>query len=134
MDVGVHPAKKSVWSQLPLETDQIWAEGYLYWTMGEPLYLPKEIEELAKDQQEKHRESSGKEGTVKLGFTGPAEAEDVPEWEYEVTGRYGTGTQGKGLRGRNMGGVLWERTEIYETVGQHGDQQYPVVPERMGTD
>ena len=64
VDVGVHPAKKSVWKQLPLETDQIWAEAYLYWTMGEPLYLPKEIEELAKHQQEKHRESSGKEGII----------------------------------------------------------------------
>lgn len=64
VDVGVHPAKKSVWNQLPLEVDQIWAEAYLYWTMGEPLYLPKEIETLAKDQQEKHRESSGKEGII----------------------------------------------------------------------
>lgn len=64
VDVGVHPVKKSVWDQLPLEVDQIWAEAYLYWTMGEPLYLPKGIEELAKDQQEKHRESSGKEGII----------------------------------------------------------------------
>ena len=64
VDVGVHPAKKSVWNQLPLEADLIWAEAYLYWTMGEPLYLPKEIEELAKHQQEKHRESSGKEGII----------------------------------------------------------------------
>ncbi len=64
VDVGVHPAKKSVWKQLPLEADQIWAEAYLYWTMGESLYLPKEIEELAKHQQEKHRESSGKEGII----------------------------------------------------------------------
>ena len=64
VDVGVHPAKKSVWKQLPLEADLIWAEAYLYWTMGEPLYLPKEIEELAKHQQEKHRESSGKEGII----------------------------------------------------------------------
>ncbi len=64
VDVGVHPAKKSVWNQLPLEVDQIWAEAYAYWSMGEPLYLPKEIENLAKDQQEKHRESSGKEGVI----------------------------------------------------------------------
>lgn len=64
VDVGVHPAKKSVWNQLPLEVDQIWAEAYVYWAMGEPLYLPKEIEDLAKDQQEKHRESSGKEGVI----------------------------------------------------------------------
>ena len=64
VDVGVHPAKKSVWNQLPLEVDQIWAEAYVYWAMGEPLYLPKEIEDLAKAQQEKHRESSGKEGII----------------------------------------------------------------------
>ncbi len=64
VDVGVHPAKKSVWNQLPQEVDQIWAEAYLYWTMGEPLFLPKEIEDLAKHQQEKHRESSGKEGII----------------------------------------------------------------------
>ena len=64
VDVGVHPAKKSVWNQLPSEVDQIWAEAYLYWAMGEPLYLPKEIEEMAKDQQDRHRESSGKEGMI----------------------------------------------------------------------
>ena len=64
VDVGAHPAKKSVWNQLPLEVDQIWAEAYVYWAMGEPLYLPKEIEALAKDQQERHRESSGKEGII----------------------------------------------------------------------
>lgn len=77
VDVGVHPAKKSVWNQLPLEVDQIWAEAYLYWTMGEPLYLPKEIETLAKDQQEKHRESSGKEGII-LDFL---EREIPSNWE-----------------------------------------------------
>ena len=77
VDVGVHPAKKSVWNQLPLEVDQIWAEAYLYWTMGEPLYLPNEIETLAKDQQEKHRESSGKEGII-LDFL---EREIPSNWE-----------------------------------------------------
>lgn len=77
VDVGVHPAKKSVWDQLPLEADLIWAEAYLYWTMGEPLYLPKEIEELAKDQQEKHRESSGKEGII-LDFL---ERKVPPNWD-----------------------------------------------------
>ena len=67
VDVGVHPAKKSVWNQLPLEVDQIW----------EPLYLPNEIETLAKDQQEKHRESSGKEGII-LDFL---EREIPSNWE-----------------------------------------------------
>lgn len=64
VDVGVYPAAKSVWTQLPEETDQIWAEAYLYWSMGEALYLSKDVEALAAEQQESHREMSGKEGLI----------------------------------------------------------------------
>ena len=64
VDVGVHPAKKSVWKDLPEEVGQIWAEAYMYWAMGEQLFLPKEIEALAFEQQESHREVSGKEGMI----------------------------------------------------------------------
>ena len=65
VDVGVHPAVKSVWRDLPAEVDQIWAEAYAYWALGEPLYLPKEIELLAVEQQDAHKESSGKEGMIR---------------------------------------------------------------------
>lgn len=64
VDVGVYPAKRSVWDELPDEVDQIWAEAYAYWSFGETLYLPKEIEDMAFEQQESHRESSGKEGMI----------------------------------------------------------------------
>lgn len=64
VDVGVHPAKKSVWNDLPEEVDQIWAEAYAYWALGEELYLSKEVEALAFEQQESHRETSGKEGVI----------------------------------------------------------------------
>lgn len=64
VDVGVHPARRSVWQELPLEVDQIWAEAYVYWSLGEPLYLSKEVESLAVLQQNAHRESSGKEGVI----------------------------------------------------------------------
>lgn len=64
VDVGLHPAKKSVWQDLPAERDQIWAEAYMYWSLGEKLFLPKEIEALAIEQQESHREASGKEGMI----------------------------------------------------------------------
>lgn len=64
VDVGVHPAKKSVWNDLPEEVDQIWAEAYTYWALGEELYLSKEVEALAFEQQESHRETSGKEGVI----------------------------------------------------------------------
>ena len=64
VDVGVHPAQKSVWRDLPGEVDQIWAEAYVYWILGEELFLSKEVEALAFEQQESHRESSGKEGVI----------------------------------------------------------------------
>ena len=65
VDVGVHPAKKSVWQDLPQEVDQIWAEAYTYWILGEPLYMTKEEEQLAEEMQESHREASGKEGLIR---------------------------------------------------------------------
>jgi putative DNA primase/helicase len=64
VDVGAHPAQKSVWRDLPKEVDQIWAEAYVYWILGEELFLSKEVEALAFEQQESHRESSGKEGVI----------------------------------------------------------------------
>ncbi len=64
VDTGLHRPIKSVWEDLPEEVDQIWAESYLYWQMGESLYLPKEIEKMAEEIQENHRETSGREGLI----------------------------------------------------------------------
>ena len=77
VDVGVHPAKKSVWNDLPKEVDQIWAEAYMYWALGEELFLSKEVEALAFEQQENHRELSGKEGVI-LDFL---EKPVLPDWD-----------------------------------------------------
>lgn len=77
VDVGVHPAKKSVWNDLPKEVDQIWAEAYTYWALGEELFLSKEVEALASEQQENHRELSGKEGVI-LDFL---EKQVLPDWD-----------------------------------------------------
>ena len=77
VDVGIYEAKKSVWEKLPQEVDQIWAEAYTYWQMGEGLYLPKEIEQMAEAAQEEHRESSGKEGIIQIFLE-----REIPEnWE-----------------------------------------------------
>lgn len=65
VDVGIRPAERSVWEELPQEVDQIWAEAYAYWQLGEPLYLPKEIERMAERAQDSHKESSGKEGLIR---------------------------------------------------------------------
>lgn len=64
VDVGICPPTKSVWDDLPGEVDQIWAECYTYWLLGEELFLRSDVEKLAQLQQEEHRESSGKEGVI----------------------------------------------------------------------
>lgn len=65
VDVGLHEPKRSIWEELPGEVDQIWAEAYCCWMLGEPLYLSKEVEALAEEQQESHRESHAKEGIIR---------------------------------------------------------------------
>lgn len=65
VDVGLHPVKKSVWEDLPKEVDQIWAEAYVYWQLGEKLYLTKEEEAIALEAQKEHQETSAKEGIIR---------------------------------------------------------------------
>ena len=55
---------KSVFKDLEKEVDLIWSEAFFYWQMGESLYLCKEIEELAREEQENHMELSDKEGAI----------------------------------------------------------------------
>lgn len=64
VDVGLQPATKNVFTQLEDEVPQIWAEAFVRWQLGEPLYLTGEAEALAKDQQETHRETNAKEGII----------------------------------------------------------------------
>ncbi|MEA5048421.1 MAG: virulence-associated E family protein [Eubacteriales bacterium] len=65
VDVGIRQPIKNVFHDLPEEADQIWAEAYAAWQLGEPLYLSGEAERIAMEQQEEHRESSSKEGLVR---------------------------------------------------------------------
>jgi putative DNA primase/helicase len=65
VDVGLQPAKKNVWNTLADEVDQIWAEAYLYWQLGETLFLTGEAEAESKMEQEAHQESNAKEGIIR---------------------------------------------------------------------
>lgn len=64
VDCGLQPVTKSVFIDLENEVDQIWAEAYIYWQLGERLYLTGAAEEESKIEQEIHRESNVKEGVV----------------------------------------------------------------------
>ena len=57
---------KSVFSDLPGEVPQIWAEALLAWRMGEALYLESaELAAMAREAQEQHAVHSAKEGIIR---------------------------------------------------------------------
>lgn len=64
IDVGLFPSTKSVFDDLPEERDQVWAEAFFYYQLGEKLFLPHEVEQLAFEHQERHMELTGKEGAI----------------------------------------------------------------------
>lgn len=72
VDVGVmtpageeHTHRPNVWQDLTDDViRQIWAEAKARWQTGEQLYLSGEVEELAKEMQEIHRETNPKEGLI----------------------------------------------------------------------
>ena len=73
---GSNPAPKSVWKDLPEERGQLWAEAVRNYQNGEPLHLTGEIEEMAKQQQEQHRQVSVREGVIRDFIEQPV----PPDW------------------------------------------------------
>ena len=79
IDTGEQRRTKSVWRDLDPEIDQLWAEAYVRWQAGEPLYLSGAIEEAAKAKQEEHREASSREGIVREFMERPV-PDDWSKW------------------------------------------------------
>lgn len=63
--VGINPPTKSVFECLGEEVDQIWAEAFTYWQLGETLILTGETAETARVLQEAFTEKSTKEGVIR---------------------------------------------------------------------
>lgn len=55
IDVGKNAPTKNVFTELPEVIDQMWAEAYALWVLGEPLYPDAEMAEEAEREQEAHR-------------------------------------------------------------------------------
>ena len=65
IDCNKERRAKLVWSDLTDDViDQVWAEAKARWLMGEQLYLTGDVELLAQEMQEHHREASPKEGMI----------------------------------------------------------------------
>lgn len=58
------PVKDIISDLDDLEIDQIWAEAKHLWRAGEPLFLSKDIEAMAKEAQQTHTEKDDRAGAV----------------------------------------------------------------------
>lgn len=79
IDTHEQRATKSVWRDLDAKIDQLWAEAFVRWQAGEPLYLAGAIEDAARAKQEEHREASSREGIVRE-FLAREVPEDWSKW------------------------------------------------------
>jgi len=64
VDIDLQPRTKNVFTDLPRERDQIWAEAVARWKDGEMLYLDAETEKTARIEQESHRQAHPWEGLI----------------------------------------------------------------------
>ncbi len=64
VDIDRQPRKKNVFQDLEGERNQLWAEATAYWRLGEALYLPPELETVARSVQENHRVRHPWEGLI----------------------------------------------------------------------
>jgi len=64
VDINPNLVKKDVWTELPDEVDQIWAEAYTAYKNGEKLFLSGKAEAAAKDEQSKHIEIDDRTGII----------------------------------------------------------------------
>ncbi|UTW68657.1 hypothetical protein KHA80_14260 [Anaerobacillus sp. HL2] len=128
IDVGVKDPTKSVFNQLEEEAPQILAEAFVYWQMGEPLYLSGDIEKEAKEQQDNHRESNAKEGIIRefverrvpVGWEKRSTSERRLYW----SGEFERGDAETVERDRICAAEVWVecfggRYQIHETIRSH---------------
>ena len=64
VDIDQQLRTKNVFQDLDNEKDQLWAEAVAYWRLGEALYLPQDLETVARQVQEEHRARHPWEGLI----------------------------------------------------------------------
>lgn len=95
IDTGEQQNAKNVWRDLDQEIDQLWAEAFVRWQAGEPLFLSGALEEDARAKQEEHREVSSREGIIR-DFLSRRVPEDWIKWTLDRRRIYwGGGVQGE---------------------------------------
>lgn len=84
--------QKSIWNDLTDdEIRQLWAEAVVRYRLGEPLYLQGNADKMAKEQQEKHRRTSVREGII-ADFLEREVPSDWNKWDLSRRGMFWSGT------------------------------------------
>ena len=104
VDIDRQPRKKDVFRDLDTERNQLWAEAVMRWKLGEPLFLPSELEAEAGVVQEDHRERHPWEGKIEEFIARPIPG-DWLKWDEERRRMYWGG-------GINFDGKPVQRTRI----------------------
>ncbi len=90
VDIDAKGRTKNVFQDLDKERDQLWAEALAYWKLGESLYLPPELEAVAKQIQEDHRARHPWEGMI-TDFLQEEIPEDWMQWDEAKRGMWRSG-------------------------------------------
>ena len=90
VDIDQRMRKKNVFTDLPGERDQVWAEAVMRWRLGEPLYLAPELEADAREVQEDHRARHPWEGLI-AAFLEEQVPEDWAHWSLDRRRVFETG-------------------------------------------
>lgn len=122
VDVGLRRAIRNVFKDLEGEVDQVWAEAFFRWQMGELLYLAGEAERLSVQEQETHQESNVKEGIIRefveRRVPGNWEKRSLSERRMYWSGEFGRGPEADAVeRTRICAAEVW-----CECLG--GDMKY----------
>lgn len=65
IDTLIQEPTKSIWTDLDNEKQQIWAEAYARWQLGEPLFLSGDVAVEATRQQELHNTPNTRDGVIR---------------------------------------------------------------------
>ena len=90
MYTGAQQPVKDVWTSLPGERDQIWAEAVENYKRGEPLYLSGKLWKVAEQIQDEAREDDPREGLI-LDFLEKPIPQDWQSWTIDRRRDYWNG-------------------------------------------
>lgn len=121
----VDKASKSVFSLTQEDIDQIWAEAFLRWQMGESLVLDEAEEEEAERRRQARMEVDDLRGTIEEFLQKPI-PEDWPQWDISRRAMFWCG-QAKGNSTRL---IPRDRVCAIEVMRECLGDRRPIIPQK----